>query len=183
MARPLRTFLPRLEREVAGIDRELLSVLMALTLGESRWPLFLNGPAGSGKTCAALWLLDHCRNGKYFTVTELTDALTAMMKGELRQLCDGQGHYRVYQADYWHRVGHASLVVLDEIGCREKVTDHHYEAVKRVLDVRQGLPLIVISNLDLAAVAKLYDDRIASRLAGGTVVTLRCEDRRLSKGD
>lgn len=179
--RPKPVYLRRLEREAAGIDRELFSVIKALSLMQAPWPLLLTGPAGTGKTCASLWLLDHTRGGKYFTITELTEALIELMKGELRHEVPGQGSFKVHRKSFWRDIEAAPLVVLDELGCRDKVSDHHYEAVKRLLDLRHGLPFIVISNLELDAISRLYDDRVASRLAGGTVVSLKGEDRRLRR--
>jgi hypothetical protein len=38
---------------------------------------------------------------------------------------------------------------------------------------------VVLSNLELDTLAKVYDDRIASRLGAGTVAYLGGEDRRL----
>ena len=73
------------------------------------------------------------------------------------------------------------FVILDEIGGRDRVSDHHYEAVKTLLDVRQGKPLMVLSNLGLSEIEKVYDDRIASRLATGTIVRVDAKDRRLHK--
>src|SRR5262249_12878111 len=79
----------------------------------------------------------------------------------------------------WERIANAPLIVLDEIGSKERVSDHHYETVKGVLDKRHGRPLICISNLNLDEIKNVYDDRIASRLAAGTVFELLGEDRRL----
>jgi hypothetical protein len=87
----------------------------------------------------------------------------------------------VFPETIWTRLQDAPLVVLDEPGCRTQVNDFHYETVKRVIDCRYGLPLIVISNHGLDEIARLYDDRVASRLAAGTVVKLEGADRRLAK--
>jgi DNA replication protein DnaC len=146
-----------------------------------RWPLFLFGPVGTGKSCAALWLLDHA-GGVYFTVPDLTEKLIESMAGRL--VWQGEpGHSGTLWPDgFWRRVSNASLVVLDEIGCRNAVSDHHYEAVKKMIDIRHGRPLICISNLNLEAIEKVYDDRVASRLASGTVFELDGNDRRLIHG-
>jgi hypothetical protein len=75
------------------------------------------------------------------------------------------------------------LVVLDEIGARQKVTDLHYSAVKEFADVREldhsGVA-IYISNLEPMQLANVYDDRIASRLLCGTWYKLDGKDRRMS---
>ena len=69
-------------------------------------------------------------------------------------------------------------MVLDEIGSGEKP---HYDAVKRILDEREGKPLVAISNLDLASVATVYDARVASRMAAGTLMELLGADRRMER--
>ena len=83
--------------------------------------------------------------------------------------------------DLWRRVGRAQLFVLDEIGARDRVSDFHYETVQRVLDDRMNKPTVCISNLPLAKVADLYDDRIASRLGAGLVRVLEGKDRRINR--
>lgn len=79
----------------------------------------------------------------------------------------------------WAKLARAHLVVVDELGSRDRVSDHHYECVKRIIDERQGQPLALASNHDIEALARLYDDRIASRIAAGTVLGLDGDDRRL----
>jgi hypothetical protein len=163
---------------VGQIPPPLRAAIRALVGGKSPWPLLLHGPAGTGKTCAALALLDH-GGGEYFTAWGLAEAAIQSQQGRMRR-CDGAGDgYTVYPDEFWRQVGEEPLVVLDELGCRERVSDHHYECVRRLLDERIGLPLVAISNLPLSRLAQVYDDRVASRLGAGTVVGLGGEDRRL----
>jgi DNA replication protein DnaC len=172
--------LPLLRRTVHGIDPAVRRAMRAVIQGESPWPLFIHGPAGLGKTCAALCMLDHA-GGEYLTVQDLGDLLIQAQQGRLfREIAPGQAHCQ-YPEDFWQRLGRQPLVVLDEIGTREKVSDHHYECVKRLLDRRHGLPLLCCSNLDLARLEKVYDDRVASRLAAGTVACVKGADRRLAR--
>lgn len=88
----------------------------------------------------------------------------------------------LHAENLWTELAESNLVVLDEIGGRERVSDHHYETVKRILDDREGRPLICLSNLDAARLAAIYDDRIVSRLMAGTTVILSGRDRRLPSG-
>jgi DNA replication protein DnaC len=149
--------------------------------GEAPWPFFCHGPAGTGKTCAALCLLDHLAGGgEYHTAASLAELLAQAQQGRLTWYREGYGG-TVWPEKVWEGVRRECLVVLDELGAREKVSDHQYECVKRLLDERQGRPLVALSNLDLQALARVYDDRIASRLAAGTVLRLEGEDRRLAR--
>ncbi len=171
--------LPHKARTIAEIDPALRQTLRRLVTGEARWPLFLHGEVGTGKTCAALALLDHADcfsggqpgEGEYLTASELAERVIEAQQGRLTQSVQAM----------WRRLANAPLVVLDELGARERVSDHHYECIRRLLDLRDGLPLIGVSNLDLEMLAQRYDDRIASRLAAGTVCYLDGEDRRLSR--
>jgi DNA replication protein DnaC len=177
---PVVAHLPKVERSIDKIHPALLRTLQAVCTGQSDWPLFIFGPVGTGKTCAAVWLLDHAR-GLYYTVGELAESLIESMAGRLTW--QGAPGYAgtLWPKGLWERIADARLFVLDELGSRERVSDHQYDTLKRVLDKRHGRPLICISNLDLDAIEQVYDDRIASRLAAGTVFHLDGNDRRLFK--
>ena len=60
--------------------------------------------------------------------------------------------------------------VLDDVGQRTKVSDCQYDAIKIALDRREGRPLLITTNLSLFDLATVYDERISSRLMGGTVI-------------
>jgi hypothetical protein len=123
------------------------------------------------------------RDAVFITVADLTNEYMATFGTRekydwsalkpLREIRDFEG-----QSHPPRRVG-SSLVVLDELGSRANVTDTHYECVQRVLDMREGQPLILISNKSIAEIGSLYDARIASRCEAGTVVKLEGRDRRL----
>ena len=49
------------ERQIGLIEPAVCAVIRQAVQGELRWPLVLIGDAGSGKTCAALCLLDLVR--------------------------------------------------------------------------------------------------------------------------
>lgn len=175
---PTVTVMPEIKRSVAGIDQGLRDVIRKLVTGESPWPLFLHGPAGSGKTCAGLCLLDHSC-GLYYTASRLCDDYALSKGGKFYYVREGHSSAVCWPQSFWGMISFAGLVVLDEIGCRDRVTDHHYEAIQGVLDNRAFKPLVCISNHDLDALGRIYDDRITSRIARGTVIELQGRDRRL----
>lgn len=146
--------------------------------GKAAWPLFVYGSAGTGKTCAGLCLLDYC-GGVYFSVGGLCQHMIEANKGQLCRFQDQEGP-SLSPSRLWQLIHNSTLAVLDELGARSTVSDFHYDCVKRFLDERQGKPLLVLSNHPLDRLEKLYDDRVASRLAAGTVVELCGKDRRLS---
>ncbi len=167
-------------RDMAQIPDLLRSAIRAMVKGEKPWPLFIYGPAGTGKTCAVLCLLDFISDGDYYTASGLCETVIQSQAGRLEWYHEGYGG-TLWPEKFWSKFAAKSLVVLDEIGTRDKVSDHHYECIKRVLDDRHGKPLILLSNLDLTTLARVYDDRIASRMAGGTVVKLDGPDMRLQR--
>lgn len=157
-----------------GIGPNLLAALKLICAGDMSWPLFMYGKPGTGKTCAALYLLDHA-GGLYFTPHTLSQDLLAASKEQLST----PGGRMITPRGLWSEIANCPLLILDELGTRGKVSDWVYDAVKRVLDEREGKPLVCVSNLDLDVMAKVYDDRVASRLAAGTIIEIEGADRRL----
>ena len=178
-AAPKRTQLAEAERSVAGIPPGIRATIRGLVAGELPWPFMLHGTVGSGKTCALLCLLDYA-GGEYHTVAGLCSLMNRAAMGRVEWNADGRGG-TLWPEQIWKRIAKAPLIVLDEIGCRSNVTDAHYEVVKEMIDVRHRKPLAVLSNLPLATLGKLYDERIVSRLSAGTVVELNGPDRRLEE--
>ncbi len=160
-------------REV--IDGALRTMIRRCVAGEADWPLLIWGEAGSGKTCAGLCMVDSFGGW----AVDLPDLHDLVLKARARLLSNSGGFAETLDGiggvwDTWKR---ASLTVLDEVGQREP-TDAQYDTLKRALDLREGLPAVVISNLPMPKLKRVYDDRIVSRLSAGTVVGLT-GDRRL----
>jgi len=149
-------------RRLDLVALELRRVFRGLVSGELRWPLYLWGRVGTGKTLAALCLHDHVPEARYVTVERLADTVVAKDEGE------------------WGRLREHRLVVLDELGARQRDTDLHYTAIQRLADIREcrNRVAVYVSNLSVAKLAALYDDRIASRLSCGTRFELKGDDRR-----
>jgi DNA replication protein DnaC len=158
--------MPTIVRSLSLVDRKLLEVLHDLAEGRAAWPLFLYGPAGSGKTCAALAFADTIKTATFATVDGLSDAVMR------------------HQADViWSRVKNKDLAILDELGARQTVTDLGYTVVKEFADLREqyaNRAAVYISNADPKGIHRLYDDRIASRVLSGTVFHLLGQDRRFA---
>ena len=158
------------ERSWDHIDPGTLNSVCDAVQADS-WPLTLIGPAGVGKTCLAWLLFDGCHGKRLYR--EVPDLLTWLIRAD-------QGEDTLMSSGgFWSDWRGAKVAILDEIGARERVSDFHYETVKRAIDSREGQPLILVSNLTIGQIAKVYDDRIASRMAAGTVIEIQGRDRRL----
>lgn len=146
--------------------------------GDMPWPLVLIGEPGSGKTCAAMlmlgWLENHGASVWYTSATDLAYELAEAMADRARWSTG----YRKTVADVWASWDQAAFAVMDELGARTRVSDHAYDTVKRAIDSRFARPTLYISNLGQTELAKVYDDRIVSRLSEGTVVVISGDQRK-----
>ena len=174
--RPAASFHPTKFRRLDAVNGKLLKLFQSLSLGKERWPLFLYGPVGTGKTSAALALSDCVQTVWFGTIEDVCDIIVA---GGRRPWALGQYDFR---RDRLPTKKADNLVVLDEIGTRQKVIDLHYQAVKEFADAREldhQRVAIYISNLEPDQVAAVFDDRIALRLLCGTWFKLDGKDRRM----
>lgn len=162
--------LPNLPRAMSKVNPALVEALKRLVGGELRWPLFLHGPAGTGKSSAVLATCDYMLTACYSTVDEACDAEMANDKGPAQV--------------FWSAVREKHLAVLDEVGARATVGDLHFSVVKKFADLRElyaQRAAIYVSNVAPRSITSIYDDRIASRLLAGTVFHLDGADRRCSR--
>lgn len=194
---PFRGAVPAVRRELAEIPQPLRDTFRGLVTGRLPWPLYLWGPAGAGKTSAALVLLDHCVSE--FTIQgEWAPDVCDWMRGfvdvrHIPRIKIGADKGRFC----WSRNGHSGdvswslltrqlrslpLVVFDEIGVGREASDFRLDTLIEVLNLRADdpvRPFVVTSNLDPQDVERVvYDDRVASRILAGTVFKLDGADRR-----
>lgn len=164
---------PGMCREVAFVDAKLMAQFRRLACGEDKWPLYLYGPVGVGKTLAALCLCDMVHHATYWTTDELSE-------GE-----QGKGTRSVpWDEQRWSI--QPELIVLDELGMRDASDGWKWsldqQVVKKFIDWRErkcaGVA-VYISNHPLETMKSLYDTRVMSRLGCGTVFELTGVDRRL----
>lgn len=174
--------MPIKAREWSRIDQRLHATMTSIFEGNLPWPLFLHGEPGAGKSCAGLVAVDWCGEGVYITMSDFCQALIDAQQGRI-PFCLWDGAHPRTESTLWYEWSDANLCVLDEVGLRDNVSDHHYDTLTKALDLRNdaGKPLIVISNIDAKEIAGVYDDRIGSRVSSGTVVQVS-GDRRIRHG-
>jgi len=175
-SKPEVTIMPRIQRSVNGIIPVARKAIRQVVTGEAPWPLVFEGDIGTGKTCAALALLD-LAGGKYYTTPDFLALIIRSQQGREHYSTPGYGG-TLWPEKLWKWLASYPLVVLDELGIRGTSTDPHYECVKQLIDVRFGKPFVVITNLTLEKIGQIYDGRVYSRLAAGTRVEFKGKDRR-----
>lgn len=185
----LKRHLPQMNREPGQIDQRLRKRFRDAAKGLVRWPLFISGEPGTGKTCAGLSLADHVLNAEWWAWEGFWRFVQDVNMGRAVTTLAGRwnedGGYRelstvIHWTPYkwWSYVASLPLVILDDVGLRGQANDTQYEALKAVLDRRDGLPLIVTSNLDLPKLGIVFDLRVMDRLGCGTTVHLDGKSRR-----
>lgn len=173
---------PRTGQMIAGVESRFRDALRECAAGREPWPLTLIGNAGIGKTCAALCLADYV-NGRCWltTLEELCDVLQLIRKAKSTPVFA----YREenWSAGFlWEKYEDYDLFIIDEIGVKPSLAwdaDLHLNTIKKALDLREGKPLILTSNLSVAKTYELYDERVVSRIKDGTVVEIDGPDRRV----
>lgn len=189
---------PNVRRELAEISLALRSTIRELVSGSKPWPLYLWGPAGTGKTSAALVMLDHCGPRRRDELSpETPDRLANWVHGyaEVRTFnglkigCnEGRIHWPGGGAASWDgllaAVARAPLFVFDEIGVGSQAKDFALDTLLEVLERRAGdpvRPFVVTGNIKPSDLASVYDDRVSSRILAGTAFQLNGLDRRTGR--
>ena len=167
-----------LERHNAQRDRipaPLRETMGNMVKGELPWPLVIIGEAGAGKTLGALLFLEWWgRGGTYTTLPRFCHRLAEAL---MQRLYTSSG-YQMQVDDVWEEWSRVPFAIMDEVGTRDRVSDHHFEALLEALNSREGRPTIFVSNSGRTQLSRVYDDRVASRLTGGTVVYVKGDQRR-----
>ena len=149
--------------------------------GQNRqWPLYLYGHTGAGKTFAAGLVYSAWKKpAAWWSLEEFCDILKGYNNSHT-QLIRRSGGQQIELTlnNLWKWVESAGLIVIDEIGTRQ-ASSQRFDALLRLLDVRRGKPMILTGNIDpKAAIAELYDERVQSRIVGGSIVVLKGQDLR-----
>ncbi|HEY0983540.1 DnaA ATPase domain-containing protein [Schlesneria sp.] len=133
--------------------------------GQRSWPLYIFGATGRGKSFLAALL--YCRwSGHHATFVRYVDLVDQAMKASSQ-----------HQAGPWEMVKDRSLLVVDEIGVGAS-NEWRTEIMWKLLELRNGKPLILTGNLEPKELAGHFDARIQSRLAGGSFLEVGGRDQR-----
>lgn len=178
-------------RRISEIDQELRKEIRGLVSGELPWPFFLTGAPGRGKSAAALCLADHVADSVYYRFTRLLKAFEWARSGEasverwMKRSTDAGDTQMVMRREsmkewrFWDYLRLAPLVVIDDLATRGGYTEPQYDQFYDLIEDRKMRPTMIVSNVSLTELGKIFDERIVSRLARGTIFTLTGRDRRL----
>lgn len=174
-------------RELALVPKPLLEEIKKAASGDLKWPLYVYGDVGVGKTRGGLCVADHVASAEWFTFEEWWQATIDVKKGDKWFTSGGEltpGGYRELAREvkwtvemWWRYLTRIPLVVVDDVGVRG-ASEAAREAFKTLLDLRSDRPLIVTSNIDMAGIEEVFDGRIRDRLESGTVVRLKGRSKR-----
>ncbi len=134
----------------------------------------LTGPAGTGKTRMLYAVSCLSVDPRHWDVPSLVRATQRAATMEP----DAYNWAEAHPIDTL--IKHKYVVLLDDLGA-EKTTDFVLQEIYRLISQRElwGKATLFTTNLTLDDIAKKFDDRIASRLAGGIVLEFDGADRRL----
>ncbi len=176
------------DREPGKIDVELRQTIRDAAAGKVKWPLFICGKPGTGKTCAGLCVADHVHGSEWWSWDDFWRYLNDVNFGRAVSRRGGDMNPEGYREltttitwtapKWWTWFKGLPLAIIDDIGLRANANDTQYEALKMALDVRENLPLIVTSNLDAVGIGMIFDLRVMDRLSCGTVIDLQGRSQR-----
>lgn len=137
--------------------------------------ILITGPAGVGKTYALYAIYRHAyhtnRRVEYIDLREFLFNLKLQSGNNYFDNASNVQNISEFQG----------ILLLDDLGSESgsKVTQ---EAVDIILSRREkwreGLT-VVTTNLSMGEIGQVFDDRLASRLSGGTVIRISGKDRRM----
>jgi DNA replication protein DnaC len=165
------------DRLLEQVPSALWQLFRELCDGQHKWPLFLYGPSGTGKSCAALCLLDRIPGAKFFHMPALDRQVQEIKQGTAEWYELGRGGTWTMKG-WWNYITNLPLIVLDDVGLPEVSSDSQAETLFMALEAREGKPLICTSNLNDEEIATTYNTRIQSRMCSGTKYNLMGRDRR-----
>jgi DNA replication protein DnaC len=138
-----------------------------------RYPIYLHGPAGVGKSSLMRLVFDAARSsGGVWAIWRRADEA-------LYDLATSSSIDRVSQKALLHKCGH---LFLDDLGTRQP-SPQMYSDLFDLLEARARRPLWVTSNVSPEGLGHMgYDDRIYTRMLMGTVIEIQGDNQRVKDG-
>ena len=180
--RPWPTGVPESKWELVpdGVRKALMAAING-----NKWPVFMTGDVGTGKSCAAACVYRGWRRpALWYRASEIVaDVLTCRTNGKgFVVRTRGETSWDEWEAGIMRKITEASLVVFDDVGLRQP-SPAAYEVFYLMVEARTGKPTIYTSNLNAEELGSVYDERIVSRLLRGARIRVSGDDRRIAQGE
>jgi len=164
-------------RSVDEVQPKLWKLITEFCDGQHKWPLYLHGSVGTGKSSAALCLVDRVERAEFWPFPRFANFVEGVKAGREDWYDVGRGGTWT-EKGWWGYVSKLPLLILDDVGIREQYSDNQMEALYQALEARDGKPFICTSNLSDKGMEELFGERISSRLFCGKIYRLEGADRR-----
>ena len=155
-------------------------------LVRQEWPLIMFGDPGAGKTCAMACVAKAWRcSSLWFDNGELLRRITSCRTSKTGSIATSHaGGSTVYETEkkILDKIEKVSLLCLDDVGVRTP-TEAQREIFEHIIDLREGKPTILTTNLDHRKFADVFDMRLVSRVFCGMPLKVTGQDRRLANGN
>lgn len=159
------------------------------------FPVYLHGKTGTGKSCAAAvavrgwWESEIVKAAqqdrepwkpKWWDWSDLCDTLARIRTSPTKSITQARPDgvtWELFEGNLVRTLTDTKLLVIDDIGTAGD-TDLRVNLMRHIIDGRNGKPTIITGNVDLRAMAQLFDDRIVSRMSRGQWIKFEGVDRR-----
>lgn len=168
-----------LDADWAAVRPALQQALVA-AINAGRFPVYMFGEQGRGKTCAIAAL--YRKVDPTPTWLDLQQFIRAVQRtrtsDEGRSYAFSENGHSEYEL--WKRfVEVPKLLLVDDVAIRSP-SDSAYEIVYELVNRRGRRPAIYTSNVGPDKLHEVYDGRVASRMLCGSIIRVTGEDRRIA---
>ncbi len=144
-----------------------------------KWPVYLFGDQGRGKTCAMAALYRKVSPSPQWV--DLQRFIRTVQRA--RTADDGKvydfSQYGSTELDLFRKfVVETPMMLVDDVGIRSP-SDSAFEVVYELVNRRGKRPAIYTSNVAPDKLHTVYDGRVASRMLAGVAIHLTGKDRRI----
>lgn len=160
---------------LSDFDEKQIEPVLTWINGDMREVLFVTGSSGCGKTHLIYAMYNKIRKqGGLCALATFSDIAL-----ELKESFN-KGYMSEFDVIKKYRKNMTGI--FDDLASN-RPTDYVAESIYAIINHRytEAIPSVYTSNLSISQIADIYGDRIASRLASGTVFNLQGKDRRLKK--
>lgn len=162
----------------ALVKPELQAALKAAVDG-GKWPIYLFGDQGRGKTCAMAALFRKVdRAPSWVDMQRFIRNVQRTRTAEDHKIYDFTQHGSTELDLFRKFVIDPALMLVDDVGIRAP-SDSAFEVVYEIVNRRGKRPAIYTSNIAPDKLHTVYDGRVASRILAGVAIHLTGKDRRI----